>query len=173
MSSLAFNAAPFNNNEISHNIKKKYKKTIKKRRKPSIQVQQAKRELASFDEFNNDGLSKFEPLTAPKLNKKKENINLIMNDNNSNIKPKNFHDTHNYHKHNSNEMTTTYYTDNNKHYISNDELLKKLNHIISILEEQKDQRTDYVSEELVLYSFLGIFIIYVVDSFARVGKYVR
>ncbi len=28
-------------------------------------------------------------------------------------------------------------------------------------------------EELVLYTFLGVFVIFVVDSFARVGKYVR
>ena len=28
-------------------------------------------------------------------------------------------------------------------------------------------------EELILYSFLGVFVIYIVDSFARVGKYVR
>jgi hypothetical protein len=26
---------------------------------------------------------------------------------------------------------------------------------------------------VILYSFLGIFIIFIVDSFARVGKYVR
>jgi hypothetical protein len=28
-------------------------------------------------------------------------------------------------------------------------------------------------EEVVLYSFLGIFIIYIVDSFTRIGKYTR
>ena len=56
---------------------------------------------------------------------------------------------------------------------SNDVLLKKLNYMINLLEEQQDERTENVTEEVVLYSFLGIFIIFVVDSFARAGKYVR
>jgi len=54
-----------------------------------------------------------------------------------------------------------------------DELLTKLNYMIHILEEQQDQKTGHVTEEIVLYSFLGIFIIFVIDSFARAGKYVR
>jgi hypothetical protein len=54
-----------------------------------------------------------------------------------------------------------------------DVLLQKLNYMISLLEEQQDERTNNVTEEVVLYSFLGIFIIFVVDSFARAGKYVR
>lgn len=54
-----------------------------------------------------------------------------------------------------------------------DELLTKLNYMIHILEEQQDQKTGHVTEEVVLYSFLGIFIIFVIDSFARAGKYVR
>ena len=52
-------------------------------------------------------------------------------------------------------------------------LLTKLNYMINLLEEQQDERTNNVTEEVVLYSFLGIFIIYIVDSFARVGKYTR
>ena len=55
----------------------------------------------------------------------------------------------------------------------NDLLLKKINYMITLLEEHQDERTNNVTEEVVLYSFLGIFIIFVVDSFARVGKYVR
>lgn len=54
-----------------------------------------------------------------------------------------------------------------------DELLKKINYMIHLLEEQKDVRTGHVTEELVLYSFVGVFVIFVVDSFARAGKYVR
>lgn len=54
-----------------------------------------------------------------------------------------------------------------------DELLTKLNYMIHILEEQKDQKTNNVTEELILYSFLGIFIIFIIDSFAKAGKYVR
>jgi hypothetical protein len=56
---------------------------------------------------------------------------------------------------------------------NNDVLLNKLNYMINLLENQQDERTNNVTEEVVLYSFLGVFIIFVVDSFARVGKYVR
>ena len=56
---------------------------------------------------------------------------------------------------------------------NNEMLLQKINYMINLLEEQQDERTNNVTEEVVLYSFLGIFIIFVVDSFARVGKYVR
>ena len=56
---------------------------------------------------------------------------------------------------------------------SNDILIQKLNYMINLLEEQQDEKTNNVTEEVVLYSFLGIFIIFVVDSFARAGKYKR
>ena len=63
--------------------------------------------------------------------------------------------------------------DNSPNGANKDELLAKLNQIIYLLEEQQDEKTGHVTEELILYSFLGIFIIFIVDSFARVGKYVR
>jgi hypothetical protein len=56
---------------------------------------------------------------------------------------------------------------------NNDMLLQKLDHIITLLEDQHDEKTGHVTEELVLYCFLGVFIIFIVDSFARAGKYVR
>jgi len=55
----------------------------------------------------------------------------------------------------------------------NKELLHKLNYIITLLEEQKDEKTNNVIEEVILYTFLGIFIIFIIDSFARASKYVR
>jgi len=76
----------------------------------------------------------------------------------------------------ANKMYYNY--NNNLNHNSNvnhneDVLLKKMNYMISLLEDQQDEKTNNVTEEVVLYSFLGIFIIFVVDSFARVGKYVR
>jgi hypothetical protein len=56
---------------------------------------------------------------------------------------------------------------------SSDVLLQKLNYMITLLEEQQDERTNNVTEEVVLYSFLGIFIIFIADTFVRAGKYVR
>jgi len=54
-----------------------------------------------------------------------------------------------------------------------DVLLHKINYMINLLEDQQDEKTNNVTEEVILYSFLGIFMIFIVDSFARIGKYVR
>ena len=55
----------------------------------------------------------------------------------------------------------------------NNDLLKRLNYMIHLLEEQQDHKTDNVMEEIILYGFLGVFIIFTIDSFVRVGKYTR
>jgi len=83
---------------------------------------------------------------------------------------------------NYNSFTQETNTNNRQYYqsgsqeeptTSNDILMQKLNYMIHLLEEQQDEKTNNVTEEVVLYSFLGIFIIFVCDSFARAGKYVR
>jgi hypothetical protein len=56
---------------------------------------------------------------------------------------------------------------------SQDVLLQKLNYMITLLEDQQDEKTNNVTEEVVLYSFLGIFIIFIADTFVKAGKYVR
>jgi hypothetical protein len=73
---------------------------------------------------------------------------------------------------NTNNNTNNY---SNMHNLgdSNQVLIEKLNYMINLLEEQQDQKTESVTEEVVLYSFLGVFIIFIVDSFSKVGKYVR
>ena len=50
---------------------------------------------------------------------------------------------------------------------------KKINYMIHLLEEQQVEKTSNITEEFILYTFLGVFIIFVVDSFARSGKYIR
>ena len=84
---------------------------------------------------------------------------------------------------NSSENNSSYYehfvpnfsTANDSQQINgvNNELMQKLNNILHLLEEQKDNKTSNVTEELILYLFLGVFIIYTVDSFTKVGKYTR
>jgi hypothetical protein len=54
-----------------------------------------------------------------------------------------------------------------------DKLMEKINYMIHLLEEQQLEKTSNITEEFVLYSFLGVFIIFIVDSFARSGKYTR
>lgn len=56
---------------------------------------------------------------------------------------------------------------------TNQELMERINYMIFLLEEQKNEKTGSVHEEMVLYSFLGVFVIFIVDSFARAGKYSR
>ena len=54
-----------------------------------------------------------------------------------------------------------------------DPVLQKLNYITHILEDIQLEKTSNITEELILYSFLGVFVIFVVDSFAKAGKYYR
>ena len=63
----------------------------------------------------------------------------------------------------ANKTSTTY----------GDPVMQKLNHITHILEDIQMEKTSNITEELILYTFLGVFVIFVVDSFARVGKYHR
>lgn len=53
------------------------------------------------------------------------------------------------------------------------DLAEKLNYMIYLLEEKRDEKTGHVTEEIILYLFLGIFVIFLVDSFVKTGKYSR
>lgn len=55
----------------------------------------------------------------------------------------------------------------------NSKLLEKLNYMIHLLEEQQYEKTANITEEFILYTFLGVFVIFIVDSFTKTGKYVR
>lgn len=81
---------------------------------------------------------------------------------------------------NKNYTNKSYYQNYNRdtqqsssEYVTQDVLLQKLNYMIHLLEEQQDEKTNYVTEEVILYSFLGIFIIFIADTFVRAGKYTR
>jgi len=52
-------------------------------------------------------------------------------------------------------------------------LVHKIDKLMEMIEEQSDIRTSKKNEEIVLYCFLGIFTIYILDSFASIGKYSR
>lgn len=61
----------------------------------------------------------------------------------------------------------------NNAYSDPNVLLEKLNYMIHLLEDKHDIKTKSTFEEILLYCFLGIFTIFLVDSFSRVGKYIR
>jgi hypothetical protein len=52
-------------------------------------------------------------------------------------------------------------------------LMERINYMVHLLEEQQHEKTANVTEEFLLYTFLGVFVIYVVDTFSRNGKYIR
>ena len=53
------------------------------------------------------------------------------------------------------------------------DLDEKLNYLIELIEQQKGEKTDNITEEILLYGLVGVFEIYVVDSFVTIGKYKR
>ena len=179
MASLLLNAAPvdyqdsinINKNEQSSNFSKKQpkNKTIKnennkKLKAEMLKAEKLKAEMLNFsDSDSDDDLENFKPV-------QEENIKM----NNNPLNSLNYNN-------NSEEYVSDYYknylknvqANNNLESISNNELLKKLDNILYLLEDQNEEKNSYVTEELILYVFLGIFIIYVLDSFVRVGKYTR
>jgi hypothetical protein len=54
-----------------------------------------------------------------------------------------------------------------------DKVMDRLNYMTQMLESLQMEKTNHVTEEFVLYSLLGVFMIYIVDGFSRGGKYVR
>lgn len=71
-----------------------------------------------------------------------------------------------------------YITPNHKQSVNyippgNQEILDKLDYLIHSFETNEDLKKESTTEDVVLYCFLGIFMIFTVDSFVKVGKYVR
>jgi len=195
MSNLALTAAPINfdnnDNENENNTKnnKSKNKTIKNRRaKNRIHSVMKKVSFAPVDDDNEMG--DFSPPPKPvsvgaqrtvrneneRQHQQNQENHVMGYERESDDEPVNLESYNNlesglvreYYKNfipNINNMT------NNN--VDENLLLEKLDYMIHLLEEQKDVKTGHVTEEVVLYSFLGIFIIFVLDSFARAGKYVR
>ena len=177
-SQLGFSEFMSNNDNNDQSNKKRRNKTIKKKAKPS---KKAIEFLNSMDNFKNeededDSLADFNPPPNPELtslpnDKKEEEVDSALSPeafNNINV---------------SEEKIKQYYNNYIPYYEettnvpnihgSKDDLMKKLNYMIHLLEENKDEKTNTVTEELILYMFLGVFVIFVVDSFAKAGKYTR
>lgn len=196
--SLAMYASEFNNND-SNPIQKKREniknRTLKRRdsNKSNPKIEAMIRKI--HEDENDDDLSEFQPLGPPssagmerldsegmevgleqRLNEQKNFQLSYDNQNNNNIQ-ENFTQLPSEYAKQYYQQYVPYFNqmsdDMSPNGANKDELLNKLNQIIYLLEEQQDEKTGHVTEELILYSFLGIFIIFIVDSFARVGKYVR
>tara|TARA_B110001450_G_C17664898_1_gene499089 strand:- start:338 stop:901 length:564 start_codon:yes stop_codon:yes gene_type:complete len=186
--SIAFNAAPFDANiPKTFNDRKKRNKTIKKDREKVNNMIDMIHNSSVNKENEEDGFANFNPPPKPELKRKNmietmDNINTIndieVNDNselNDMISPENYNKIENQYSKQENfeENIVPYYNYMSQPNDSKDVLIKKINYMIHLLEEQQEIKTEHVTEELILYSFLGVFIIFIIDSFARAGKYVR
>ncbi len=64
-------------------------------------------------------------------------------------------------------------SNSNSNSSTDTKLMEKINYMLHLLEEQQHEKTNNITEEFILYTFLGVFIIFIVDAFARTGKYTR
>ena len=123
-----------------------------------------------------DGFENFEPIPKPELHHKKKETEIEKNVNNElNYIPETSDEKlSNYSTIYNNPPIFDKFMDNNfSNVSSNDELLEKINYMIHMLEEQQHEKTNNITEEFILYTFLGVFVIYIVDSFSRSTKYTR
>ena len=195
---LTFSEINFDNN----NKKIRKNKTFKQRRRKVDQrkVENFLNNLENHDDdqqpkdFNEEegeeGLADFKPPPLPELTKgptddmkkndpKKDpnKVNDMFIEKDESVTPEGYDNmvTDNYKSYYDNYIPYYNNPSNAQQPVFNnkDELMRKLNYLIHLMEENKDEKSQNVTEELVLYLFLGVFVIFVVDSFARAGKYTR
>ena len=177
---LAFNAAPFDTNDeitSTYQADTNHNKTIKRSFNVPNKIDTMKKQilLQSMD-ADDSGLVDFNPPARPtsvgtEKTKERSNENTdapseteYMIDNGVSTK---LADT------NYNEQYAAPYYDRRPGFDTNSAFISKLDYMIHMLEEQREIKTGSATEEVILFSFLGVFIIFVLDSFARAGRYTR
>jgi hypothetical protein len=180
--SLAMYASPINDMndtllpEQQQNQQQRRSRTQRNRNEKVNSVIKTLRNLPPINHYddNTNNLGDFTPMEPPKSigatkTQEKENNN---NNNNNDDNDSNPPVIPMFQRDGFQGYSNQENTDNNN-ILSSDVAIKKLNYVISLLEEQQDSKTSNIAEEVVLYFFLGIFIIFIVDSFVKVGKYIR
>tara|TARA_Y100000389_G_C17469100_1_gene528638 strand:+ start:2909 stop:3427 length:519 start_codon:yes stop_codon:yes gene_type:complete len=172
MSNLAFSASP-----IDFKINNEIEKKINKNKLNSDMLHKIKNEN---DEKNLGNVSKIHEDLEKNIKNENEDILADFYSNELTKDMSNIESKQDLHQ--NNNVSNDYMISNNLNldkinhmYKSGnrDELLEKLNYIINLFENEKEIKTNKKNEEVVLYCFLGIFIIYVLDSFVSIGKYKR
>jgi hypothetical protein len=167
--SLALNAAPFVREEaIPENKNKRLNSTenIKKRLRSKTE-----KKAVSFvlDENDDNDLVDFVP-----TNEKPNNTSNLVSEISEKSNPDSFaYENIGFFSDTFNKSKVIENMNENSNSSNSNSLEEKVNYLIELLEKQNEKKTDYVTEEIVLYLFLGIFIIYTVDSFTRINKYTR
>ena len=175
MSSLAFNAAPIEDYDtFLSNTPIESKKNDKSRttsRNVSSKVNTMRKQIGIQGMDNTDDLADFIPLERNHSTLKEKDQVLDKSEPDVPVSIEQFNTMPNLATEDYYNTVVPYY-DTSKP-ASNPDLTNKLEYLIYLLEEQRDIKRGTVTEELILYTFLGIFIIFVLDSFVRVGKYTR
>jgi len=167
--SLALNAAPFVREEpITENIKKKLNSTENIKKK--LRNKTEKKEVSFvLDENDDNDLVDFVP-----ANEKTNNTSELVSEISEKSNPDSFaYENIGFFSDTFNKSKVIENMNENSNSSNSNSLEEKVNYLIELLEKQNEKKTDYVTEEIVLYLFLGIFIIYTVDSFTRINKYTR
>ena len=184
--SFAINAAPFNENIDDLNSKsdidrKKLlrNKTIKKRDN-SLAIDAMIQKIHNNPNNDDTNLSDFNapdlPISAGVQRTIEKDNNIDANNNEMEDNPvsvEGFRKLENNAINYNQGSVPTYYNQMSENQSINLELSNKINYMIHLLEEQQDEKTGHVVEEVILYVFLGVFMIFIIDSFARASKYVR
>lgn len=178
MSNLAFYASPVDfqkndklNNKIEELKKNKISANLLKKLSSSNEstIQNIHNNINNFKEESENDLADFyNKEMNVSLEKKISETQHKQNMNSDNLQNKSYLISNNLdmNKINTDNMSNT-------SYHSNKEIMNKLNYIINMFEKQREIKTNQKNEEVVMYCFLGIFVIYVLDSFVYIGKYSR
>jgi hypothetical protein len=54
-----------------------------------------------------------------------------------------------------------------------EKIMDKIQYLTHLMEEIQSEKTANINEEFILYTMLGVFVIYIVDAFSKSGKYIR
>ena len=160
-----------NNNLAYSTFKKRHTKTIKNNKFNKLKHTLHNAE-DSDDDLDEDNTIQFTNNTNKAVETTFNTVNKN-DDSSNNIKETMMNHPANQYSWDNNFNHSDIYNKKENDNVQINHLIEKMNNIILLLEENTDEKKGNVIEEVILYCFLGIFIIYLVDSFVRVGKYVR
>lgn len=148
---------------------------IKKTSRPRTQKNHSEKVNDVLMSINSDNLADYNEQPYTPQEQEREDVVIIEELKNNNRQ--NINNVANFHKNivpSYNEVTKPTMENFQTGYgVKQDVLVDKINYIIGLLENQQDEKTHNVVEDLIIYALLGCFIIFIIDKFVSVGKYVR
>ena len=155
-----------------------FENSQKKSEENSMKIKDLISSLSAYDD--GDKLADFEPISRPEMNKRKDEYDIEPEHTLPQTveKQPSEYGSNNLDLDKLSSYNDIYSIKNQPHIPVNipsgdSKMMEKVNYMIHLLEQQQVEKVDNVTEELVLYVLLGVFVIFTVDSFTRIGKYVR